>query len=101
MTSTTRKFLTLNLGSKFRYSGRNELKKPNDKHLDKVDQTDLSRNTALRRTLPLHLEPANITDEQKRTVPRLASPETSSIGKVHRIGRFWSYLVPLVPFSLI
>ena len=87
MTSTTRKFLTLNLGSKFRYSGRNELKKPNEKHLDKVDQADLSRNTALRRTLPLHLEPANITDEQKRTVPRLASPETSSIGSsVHSNG---------------
>ena len=87
MTSTTRKFLTLSLGSKFRYSGRgHELKKPSSDTIDTVPE--MSRTSAMRRTLPLHLEPANISDEQpKRPVPRLASPETSSIGSsVHSNG---------------
>jgi len=65
--------------------------------VDKVD-TNISRTSALRKTLPLHLEPAtsNILastttsggqEEASKKVPRLASPETSSIGSsVHSNG---------------
>ena len=109
----TKKFLTLNLGSKFRYSGRGmEFKssvtpegtlKPISTS-DKVD--NISRTSALRKTLPLHLEPASSNilastasggqEEASKKVPRLASPETSSIGSsVHSNGGLKAASKPL------
>ena len=98
----TKKFLTLNLGSKFRYSGRGTEFRSSitpEGTLKAVDKVDLSRTSALRKTLPLHLEPANTgnpvtvasggqpQEEATKKVPRLASPETSSIGSsVHSNG---------------
>lgn len=92
-TSTTmtsaKKFLTLSLGSKFRYSGRTEFSSKNKTvPVEAVEKlpVDISRTSVLRKTLPLHLEPvANVENDKK--VPRLASPETSSIGSsVHSNG---------------
>ena len=98
--NTAKKFLTLSLGSKFRYSGRGtEIKsKTPEGTLKPLDTVDISRTSALRKTLPLHLEPctgvntpgSNLTvpvGGEDKKVPRLASPETSSIGSsVHSNG---------------
>lgn len=92
--ASARKFLTLNLGSKFRYSGRHiditRRSKTPEGTLKAKDSSDFARSSTLRKTLPLHLEPVSISDEKKPLsggVPRLASPETSSIGSsVHSNG---------------
>ncbi len=89
--TSAKKFLTLSLGSKFRYSGRSEIKpKTPDPISRSADKVDISRTSMLRKTLPLHLEPAtplNVNSEESKKVPRLASPETSSIGSsVHSNG---------------
>ena len=98
---TTKKFLTLNLGSKFRYSGRGtEFKSMTvtpEGTLKPIDKVDISRTSLLRKTLPLHLEPPTVSaaaaassvhgGQEDKKVPRLASPETSSIGSsVHSNG---------------
>lgn len=81
--STSKKFLTLSLGSKFRYSSHR--KSMDTKPV--IDTVDISRNSVLRKTLPLHLEPVNAASNEDKKVPRLASPETSSIGSsVHSNG---------------
>ena len=99
----TKKFLTLNLGSKFRYSGRgtefkSSITPEGTLKPENFDKVDLSRTSALRKTLPLHLEPSATSintveaisggqNDTSKKVPRLASPETSSIGSsVHSNG---------------
>ena len=83
----------LNLGSKFRYSGRTEFQ-AGGIFLDKTKT--FPRSTPSRKTLPLTLgetTPGKQTTERGRA-PRLASPETSSIGSsVHSNGA----LKPLKP----
>ncbi len=96
-----KKFLLMNLGSKFRYSGRTEYQ-----HHQTTTATDggatssggskvlrsLTRSTPNRKTLPVSLESGK--RDGKGRVPRLASPETSSIGSsVHSNGA----LKPLRP----
>ena len=96
----SRRFL-MNLGSKFRYSGRTEFQ-ASAPHLDQSTtgslnkSTKFPRTTPSRKTLPLTLESGQISrpGSGDKRAPRLASPETSSIGSsVHSNGA----LKPLKP----
>lgn len=86
-----RRFM-LNLGSKFRYSGRTEFQ---TSHVGGAEKSRFSRSPG-RKTLPLNLSTAAAAASAPVLAgpPRLASPETSSIGSsVHSNGG----LKPVLP----
>ena len=79
-----RRFL-INLGSKFRYSGRTEFQASTGTQPVSGDKSRFSRSP-VRKTLPLNLSSTAATASAS-AAPRLASPETSSIGSsVHSNG---------------
>jgi len=79
--SATKRFQLLTLGSRFRYSGRTEFQK-----MSAAGVAAFPRSAPSRRTLPL--EATATTSRTPSRPPRLASPETSSIGSsVHSNGR--------------
>lgn len=80
-----KRFLLMSLGSKFRYSGRTEFQTGSEK------TKTFPRSSPSRKTLPLTLVESTAAADKitvkGRRVPRLASPETSSIGSsVHSNG---------------
>jgi hypothetical protein len=88
-----KKLFLMTLGSRFRYSGRTEFQAnaASSASLQSLERTrPLARSTPSRKTLPLTLEPrGNGTPTHQKTgrAPRLASPETSSIGSsIHSNG---------------